>query len=222
MLGLSQSIRNKKKRRQQYGDEREGERKKIDCQNVTRKNALNVTIIRGLTVITFPIYLDFLVLNSFQLSVWEMSPVEVFSSFLVKFQQSIIHQNWVGQYWECFYLSKNRRSLKLADFVYFYGEKASDPSLVVDKPLDQYSKIQSVLLLICIIYPILKSDKIIQQTWNAESCTEAVVVIKAMDKRHLSGNNLDWFKHSDFQGSAQELLAHDLGPTHGRIQAALI
>lgn len=102
MLGLSQSIRNKKKKRQQYGDEREGERKKIDCQNVTRKNALNVTIIRGLTVITFPIYLDFLVLNSFQLSVWEMSPVEVFFPFLVKFQHSIIHQNWVRQCWECF------------------------------------------------------------------------------------------------------------------------
>ena len=80
----------------------------------------------------------------------------------------------------------------------------------------------SVLLLICIIHPILKSDKIIQQTWNAESFTEAVVVIKAMDKRHLPGNNLDWFKHLDFQGSVQELLAHDLGPTHRRIQAALI
>lgn len=73
MLGLSQSIRNKK--RQQYRDEREEERKKIeiDRQNVACKNVLNVIIIRGLTVMMFPMYLDLLILNSFQLSVWEMS-----------------------------------------------------------------------------------------------------------------------------------------------------
>lgn len=69
MLGLSQSIRNKK--RQQYRDEREEERKKIeiDHQNVACKNVLNVIIIRGLTVMMFPMYLDLLILNSFHLSV---------------------------------------------------------------------------------------------------------------------------------------------------------
>lgn len=94
MLDLSQSIRNKKG--QQYRDERE--EKKIDCQNVTCENVLNVTIRRGLPVITFPIYLDLLVLNSLQLSVWEMSPIEVFFSLPVKFQHGITHQNWVGLY----------------------------------------------------------------------------------------------------------------------------
>lgn len=51
---------------------KEGGRTKIemDCQNIACKNALGVTIKRGLTVITFPIYLDLLVLNSLQLSVW--------------------------------------------------------------------------------------------------------------------------------------------------------
>lgn len=75
MLGFSQSIRNKK--RQQYRDEREEERKKIeiDHQNVACKNVLNVIIIRGLTVMMFPMYLDLLILNSFHLSVWEMSPI---------------------------------------------------------------------------------------------------------------------------------------------------
>lgn len=57
------------------------ERKKIDCQNVTCKDALNITIRRGLPIITFPIDLDLLVLNSLQLSVWEMSPIEVFFFF---------------------------------------------------------------------------------------------------------------------------------------------
>ena len=77
------------------------ERKKIDCQNVTCKDALNITIRRGLPIITFPIDLDLLVLNSLQLSVWEMSPIEVFFFFFplpVKFQHGITHQNWVGLY----------------------------------------------------------------------------------------------------------------------------
>lgn len=85
--------------------------------------------------------------------------------------------------------------------LYFYCEKASDASLVVDEPLDQYSKIQSVLILACIIYPILKSDKIVQQRWNVDSFTEAVHVIKVMDKRFLSGNNLGWFELLGFKGS---------------------
>lgn len=42
----------------------------LDCQNVAYKYVLHVSIIRGLIVIAFSIYLDLLVLNSFQLSVW--------------------------------------------------------------------------------------------------------------------------------------------------------
>lgn len=68
MLGLSQSIRNKKDSNIVM-KEKERRRIKIGCQNVAYKNVLNVTIIRGLTVIKFPFYLDLLILNLFQLSV---------------------------------------------------------------------------------------------------------------------------------------------------------
>lgn len=70
MLGLSQSIRNKKD-----SIEREKEKKDWDCQNVAYKDVLAVTRVRGLMVITFSIYLDLLILNSFQLTVWKMSVI---------------------------------------------------------------------------------------------------------------------------------------------------
>lgn len=119
MLGLSQSIRNKKKKDSSV-EMKEEERKKIEiyCQNVAQKNVLNVTIVRGLTIVTFSIYIDLLVRNSFQLSVLEISPIQVFSSSMLSISTASFTK--IGQYslGKTSHLSKPTISLKLAHFLF--------------------------------------------------------------------------------------------------------
>ena len=118
------------------------------------------------------------------------------------------------------YLGKPNISLMLADFLFSVStiNKISDTSLVVDKPLDQYSHIYRVLILAFILFPIWKNDKIIPQRWSTDNFTEALSVIKAVDRRFLWSNSLGWFKHLDFQASVSEpcLLAHAVGRTHAQ------
>lgn len=74
MLGLSQSIRNKKKDSSREVKVRKRE-KRLRLSKCCIQECTEVTIIQGLTVITFPIYLDLLILKSLWLSVLEIPPI---------------------------------------------------------------------------------------------------------------------------------------------------
>lgn len=111
MLGLSQSFKIKKKKGQQY------RQKKMDCQKVACKKASYAAIIRSLAIIAFLIYLGFACPKCFSVVTLGNVPyLGVFFPLPVRFQQSIIHQDWVGQSWGCFLPQQAQQIIDIGRF----------------------------------------------------------------------------------------------------------
>lgn len=104
----------------------------------------------------------------------------------VKYQHIIICQNWLGWYWKCFLCQQAQCIIAfVAGFFVFVQQDSGRHQPSSRWAIRSIFREPECVIWLCILYPILKPDIFIQQTWNADSLSKAIGIINTTDKGYL-------------------------------------